>query len=113
MNDSPHRTEQSEDVPTYRGILYEALVDAVRDLVDGTRRAVSITVGNQPTRDARCQMKGCEGSSVSTLDHPDQWKDELEVCRKHWLIINGATKGVLAVLVLASIALSLILVMYA
>lgn len=85
----------------------EVLVDGFEYLREDLHHAASILRGTKHTFDGECNMAGCDNDPIGEYPTQERWKDDHEVCRKHWTILHGSIAVIKVVMVLVLIALLL------
>lgn len=89
-------TKRYEGWPGALTLIGEALVDGRRALKRDARRAASILRGSAEPTGETCHLEGCTSDAIATFPNPERRRDELDVCRRHWIALHGAIKGIKA-----------------
>lgn len=98
--------------------LYSAIVDETRLFIKAFENALAFTYRDtkqrlgttrriltgqaEPTENI-CQMKDCGRHSVGLFPQQNTWKDDLFVCRRHWVLLHTTIRLLIGLALVAVI----------
>ena len=94
---------QPGKLPSRYDVITEAFAKAPQYIYQDVSRVLSIVRGTAERTGSKCQIRNCSHGSIGWFPHPEQYQENIDVCRKHWVMLHGAiafTRVLLLLLVL-------------
>lgn len=87
-DESVEKVNQYEGIRGFIRIFAEVIAWGYQHEKERARTFWSVIRGRIDLLDDTCQMKGFDDTSVGHYPHPDDYRDDLTVCRRHWLSLR-------------------------